>query len=229
MKKTVLAAGGFLALGVLCYVSQLWGQAQSQSSNPPAAAATPAKTRIAILNLAYVIKNYEKYKRFQEEIKGIVEPLQKKDTELRQALENLRKKDEELARQPPSAQREEVARQAKDLQRQLEDNGTEAKLKLGKRSDDEMRTLFMDVCDAAQRYAVHHDFEMVLHYNDAVTKEDFFSSQNIGRKMNSTGLTPLYWLPSMDISMDVVNMLNYNMNQAGAASGSAPSANGPQH
>jgi Skp family chaperone for outer membrane proteins len=228
VKKTVMAAGCFLALGVLFVVSQSWGQNQPQSSPPPAAAATPAKTRIAILNLTYVVKKYQKYTRFQEEIKGIIEPLQKKDAELRQALENLRKKDEELARQPQSPEREAIARQAKDIQRQLEDNSAEAKLKLGKRSDDEMKILFMDINEAAQRYAATHDIEMVLQYNDAVTEQDFFSPQNIARKMQSSALVPMYWLPSMDISMDVVNTLNYNMNQGAGAAAPAPAAGSPQ-
>jgi Skp family chaperone for outer membrane proteins len=213
-------------LGVLWYVGPLSGQAQTQS-NQPAAAATPARTRIALLNLTYVIKNYVKYQNFQNEIKGIVEPYQKKDADLRQQLESLRKKAEEAAanRSTPSTQRDELERQAKDIQRQLEDNGAEIKLKLGKRSDDEMRTLFMDVYDAAQHYASSHDFELVLHYNDAITKDDFLSAQNIARKLNTGALMPLYSLPSMDISMDLVKVLNYNVNATsapGAAQGTQP-------
>jgi Skp family chaperone for outer membrane proteins len=227
VKKTVLAAGTILVLGVLWYVGPLSGQAQSQN-NPQPAAATPARTRIALLNLTYVIKNYVKYQHFQEEIKGIVEPAQKKDTELRQQLENLRKEAENAARQGGAAsQRDELEKKAKDLQRQLEDNAAEIKLKLGKRSDDEMRILFMDVYEAAQRYAATHDFELVLHYNDAVTKEDFLSAQNIARKLNTGALMPLYWMPSMDISMDLVRTLNYNVSATstpGAAQGTQPTS-----
>lgn len=220
MKKTVLAMGGFIILGVLCYVGQSSGQTQAPpSAAAPAAQPTPARTRIALLNLTYVIKNYEKYKHFQNEIKGIVEPFQTKDSTYRHQLEELRKK----AETNPS-QREEVERQAKDLQRKLEDNSAEAKIRLGKRSDDEMKILFMDVYEAAQRYATSHDFELVLHYNDAVTKEDFLSAQNIARKLNTGALMPLYWQPSMDISMDVVRMLNYNVSAA-PGSGTAAQPN----
>lgn len=220
MKKMVLAAGCFLALGVLWCVGPLSGQTPTQ--NNPQAAATPARTRIALLNLTYVIKNYVKYQHFQEEIKGIVEPYQKKDADLRQALENLKKEAETKGRQATSIEREEIERKAKDIQRQLEDNGAEIKVKLGKRSDDEMRTLFMDVYDAAQHYAASHDFELVLHYNDAITKDDFLSAQNIARKLNTGALMPLYSLPSMDISMDLVRVLNYNVNATSAPGTAAP-------
>lgn len=212
MKKTVLAVGGLIVLGGLGYVGSLSGQ--STPGNTPQAPAQPAqaRTRIALLNLTYVIKNYEKYKHFQEEIKGIVDPFQNTDKNLRAQLEELRKK---LEASP--SQREEIEHQAKDVQRRLEDNSAEAKLKLGRRSDDEMKILFLDVYEAAQRYATSHDFELVLHYNDAVTKEDYFSAQNIARKLNTGALMPLYWMPNMDISQEVVRVLNANVSTTGAS------------
>ncbi|HTU90963.1 MAG TPA: OmpH family outer membrane protein [Gemmataceae bacterium] len=216
MKKAVLAAGIVLALGVLWYVSPLSGQTPPAGNTQAAATpAAPLRTRIAILNLTYVIKNYEKYKHFQEEIKGIVEPFQKKDVELRQKLENLRKEAGNVPR-GQSAQGEELEKQARDIQRQLEDNGAEIKLKLGKRSDDEMKIVYMDVIEAAQRYAASHDFDLVLHYNDAVTEQDYVSAQNIARKLNTGALMPLYFQRNMDISMDVVKMLNYNLSATSA-------------
>jgi Skp family chaperone for outer membrane proteins len=221
VKKTVLAAGSILALVTLWYVGPFSGHAQSQ--NPQAA--QPSRTRIALLNLTYVIKNYEKYKQFESEMKTIVEPFQKKDTELRQQMENLRKEAAKQTHPGQTEQRDALEKQAKDLQRQLEDNAAEIKLRLGKRSDDEMRTLFMDIYDAAQKYAASHDFELVLHYNDAVTREDFLSTQNIARKLNTGALMPLYWNKDMDISMDVVRLLNYNVSATsapGAPQGAQP-------
>lgn len=215
MKKTVLAVGGFMVLGVLCYVGQLSGQTQpAQNTAKPS---TPARTRIALLNLTYVIKNYEKYKHFQQEIKGIVEPFHTKDQNLRHQLEELRKNAE---KQPD--QRMELQRKAKEIQNKIEDNSMEAKIKLGKRSDDEMKILFLDVYQAVQGYARSHDFELVLHYNDAVTKDDFLSAQNIARKLNTGALMPLYMMDSMDISQDVVRLLNYNVSATSTPGAAQP-------
>jgi Skp family chaperone for outer membrane proteins len=212
VKKTVLAVGGLIVLGGLCYVGSLSGQSPPGGGAQTPAQPAQARTRIALLNLTYVIKNYEKYKHFQNEIKGIVEPFQTKDADLRRQLEDLRK---EVEKSP--SQREEIERKGKEVQRRLEDNSAEAKLVLGKRSDDEMKILFGDVYLAAQRYATSHDFEMVLHYNDAVTPEDFLSAQNIARKLNTGALMPLYWMPSMDISLEVVRVLNSNVSTTGAS------------
>jgi Skp family chaperone for outer membrane proteins len=229
VKKTVLAAGGLLALGVLCYVSRSWGQQTppaGQAHSTPAAAAP--KTRIALLNFTYVIKNYLKYQNFQKEIKEKIEPFHKKDTELRKRLEELRKKAEEVKTAPQPGEREKLEREGKDIQRQLEDNAANVKVELGKKSDDEMKILFTDVFDAARRYAAAHEFELVLHYNDAVTPEDFMSPQNIARKLNTGALMPLYAAPGMDISREVVDMLNYNLRPNTAPQGGAatPGAGG---
>ncbi len=106
----------------------------------------------------------------------------------------------------------------------MEDNQAEAKVVLGKRSDDEMKTLFLDVYEAAQRYAASHDFELVLHYNDAVTKEDFLSSQNIARKLNTGALMPLITMPSLDISRELVSMLNSYVNSGATPTGATQGA-----
>ncbi|HEY7310646.1 MAG TPA: OmpH family outer membrane protein [Gemmataceae bacterium] len=233
MKKTVLAAGGVLALAALYYVGQTL--AQAPASGAPAApapaasapAATAPRTRIALLNLTYVIKNYEKYKHFQEEIKSVIEPFQKTDAELRKRMEDLNKQMEETAKKGGTVNREELDRQGKDLKRKLEDNSAEAKMVLGKKSDDEMKILFMDVYEAARRYAISHEFDLVLHYNDATTPEDYMSPQNIARKLNTGALSPLYVGSGMDISVEVVNMLNYNV-RPGSGSGATPAQSAPR-
>jgi hypothetical protein len=66
----------------------------------------------------------------------------------------------------------------------------------------------MDVMEASQDYAAAHDLDVVLQYNDAINKEDFFSPQNIARKMKEGALMPVYWKPDMDISMALVAILN---------------------
>lgn len=220
MKKTVLAAGGLLVLGALCYVGQL--AAQSRAAGPaaaPAQSAAASRTRIALLNLTYVIKNYDKYKHFQDEIKTVIDPFKKTDDELRKRMEELTKQAEDAAKKGGATSRDELERQATELKRKIEDNSKEAKLVLGKKSDDEMKILFMDVYEAARRYAISHEFDLVLHYNDAVTQEDYMSPPNIGRKLNTGALSPLYVGQGLDISVEVVNMLNYNVRPQNAPGG----------
>jgi Skp family chaperone for outer membrane proteins len=224
VKITALATGGFIALGLLCYVGQLSGQNQGPgtSAQPASPAAAAPRTHIALLNLTYVIKNYEKYKHFQDEMKVIIEPFQKKDTELRQELDRLRKKAEEFARLNQTSEREKLEREGKEIQRKLEDNAAEAKFQLSKRTDNEMEILFRDVYEAANHYAASHDFDLVLHYNDAITEAEFMSAQNIARKLQTGALMPFCCPRSLDISVEVTNVLNYNMRSSTTPGTGAP-------
>jgi Skp family chaperone for outer membrane proteins len=263
--KTLLRLGCLVvAAAVAVGVGRLGAESKEKKPTP--------HTRIGTINLTYVIKNYEKYKRFQQEIKGIVEPYEKRDAKLRAQLEKLReqhgigakvegtpfpptpslpsklgssartpppppmppassrgnstakkKGKDESEIKPAKAEEDEdddetlkpgdVERRVKELQRQLEDNSAEAKLKLGKKSDEEMRVLFMDICEASQRYATAHHLDMVMHYNDAITKEEYLSAPNIARKLNSGALMPIYTASGIDISKEITEKLNKNVHK----------------
>jgi outer membrane protein len=201
--KTLLAAGSVLALGALVYGGRTWLAA---APVPDRVAEKGPRTRIALVNLTYVIKNYEKFKTFQTEIKEAFEPFQKSDRDRKQEAEVLSKQlqDGNLA----GKQRADLEKKLKDLQRAIEDNNAAAKEVLQKKGDEQMKILYMDVSDAAERHAKAHDFELVLHYNDATTREDFLSAPNIARKLQAGALTPLYAVPGLDISKQIVEALN---------------------
>jgi hypothetical protein len=96
----------------------------------------------------------------------------------------------------------------------MDDNKSEIQLRLGKRNDEEMKIIYQDIYFAVQGYATSHRFDLVLHYNDAITPEDFMSAQNIARKLNTGALMPLFTAPTasgLEISKDIVDLLNAGM------------------
>jgi Skp family chaperone for outer membrane proteins len=206
--KTVFRMGSLMvAAAVILGASRLWAENKEKKPAP--------RTRIGLLNLTFVIKNYNKYNRFQEEIKGIIEPFQKRDAELRAQLEKLRAEAEKPSLVPvkgedrdEQSRKEEIEERAKKIQQQIEDNSQKAKRILGKRSDKEMQSLFKDVQEAVERYAIAQDLDLVMHYNEPLTKEDLLSPQNVARKLNTGGLVPIYAASSLDISTDIVTDLN---------------------
>src|SRR5262249_1696264 len=77
VKRTVTYAAGVLILGGAVYAgSRRWAQKTCGAARPA------PTTRIALINLPYVIKNYEKYKSFikqmQEEEKGYANDIKTK-------------------------------------------------------------------------------------------------------------------------------------------------------
>jgi Skp family chaperone for outer membrane proteins len=197
----MLAAGVVALSGAVLLTAKLTAQ-------PPAAAQPPAepRTRIALLNLTYVIKNYSKFLAFQEEMKKAVENYQAQDKLVGGQIEAKTKDMQNPALQP--AQKEAIQKDLTALHRKREDNSNEAKAFLGKKSDEQMVILYKEVQEAAQRYAAAHNFELVLHYNDAVSAQDYWSAPNIMRKMQAGACMPLYCMPGMDISAQIVQTLN---------------------
>lgn len=210
MKKAVLAAGMFFALGVFCCVRPLSAQAPNSPSTAPSSA-SPTGARIAILNLTYVINNYVKYRHYKEEMNSVVEPFKKKHMELQQKLDELRKAAASLPHQGQEGEGAALEKQAREIQRLIEDNKTEINLLMTKRSDEVMKIIYLDVYRAVQGYAASHRFDLVLHYNDALTESDFLSAQNIARKLNTGALMPLIMAQNLDISKDIADLLNAGM------------------
>jgi Skp family chaperone for outer membrane proteins len=221
VKRIVIVAGGALALGAVIYAGRLWADPGTQTMP-----ATPAaRTRIALLNMTYVMKWYNKFKTYQEELKQTMLPYTEKDKGLRAQADAIVKEMKKPDKQGQTAELEKMAKDLKDIKRNIEDNEQAANVILSKRGDEQLKTLYFDVMDAASRYARAHDFELVLHYNDATTREEFVSSGNIGRKLQNGALMPLYAVQGLDISREVVENLNAAMGTA-ATSPSAPAGGG---
>src|SRR5437016_5528437 len=125
MRNLLRAVLVFAALGLLTCVSRSWSEAPKR---PPA-----PRTRVALVNLSYVVKNYNKFKSFQDEMKAELERYQERDKELEKQLEKLSKR---LARGSLTPEEtEEVEEKVRTLRREREDNGNKAKNVLGKKSD----------------------------------------------------------------------------------------------
>jgi Skp family chaperone for outer membrane proteins len=220
-------AAGLVALGVVIYVGRLWAQQPGGAGTAPAA--PEPRTRIAVLNLNYVIKYYKKSTIYREQLKHDAEPFETKHKMKTELRDNLTKELNDP--KTPVEKREPLQKQILDVTREIEDNKREAQKAITKMESDMLRSVYGDVQDAAIRYARAHNFEMVLHYNDAVTREDYNSVQNIAGKVQQVSCIPLYVSPGMDISEQVMRALNTNFDQGhGGAAGAAPAgAAGGQH
>ncbi len=212
MRAVLWMGSVVIASVVVIGASRLWAEDKDKKPAP--------QTRIGLVNLTYVIKNYDRYKQFELEAKKVVEPFQKRHAELSSKLEELRKQAVNPSLIPTAgeehgqkAKKDDLEAKAKKIQRELEENKEKIRKKLGERSDNEMKVIYKEVMEATQSYATMHDLDLVLHYNDAPTHEESLSAQNIARKLNTGALMPLYWKEEMDISMDLVTLLNQKMHK----------------
>jgi Skp family chaperone for outer membrane proteins len=185
-----------------------------QQSTAPA----PARgTHIAVLNLKYVVTNYKKWTNFQEEYKVEFKKFQDRVTPLEKRLEVVRTQAADATNDAETRARFE--KESRDLQQQLTDIGEEAKGKLGKLESDMLVVIYKEVREAARAYALAHDLDLVMHFNDATTVEEMDGSPNIQRKMGSGPLTPLCSRPGdVDVSEPVLALMHLRYKPAPAGS-----------
>jgi Skp family chaperone for outer membrane proteins len=116
MKSWPRVGGVCLILGTLALAGRSWSDSKPA---PPA-----PRTRVAVLNLNYVIKNYKKFNTYQEQLKQDAEPYQQKDKAKTAERDDLTK---QLNDPSTSAdKREELQKQILAVTREIEDNKRDA-------------------------------------------------------------------------------------------------------
>lgn len=200
MKRTVFVAAGALVLG-LAILGATRTRAQGPGGGSPQA---PAKTKVAAFNITYVIKNYEKFKTFDAELKAAIAPYEAAHNKLAAQGEEEKKK---FATATNEA-KEGIQRTLKDLERKIEDNKMEANKLMAKKQEDQLKILYMDVRTHVARLAASNGYDLVMHYNDAITDADYNSPQNIARKLQAGALMPVFMANGVEISRELVMSLN---------------------
>ena len=203
-----------LGVGALLLATAGIGFLASKITAQNTAGARPAdlRSKVALLNLSHVLKNYTKAIAIQNDLKDMFQPLQTRQKAKAAQMQQLAKE----AQVKPD-QREILERQARALKRELEDLDNEAQALLGKKQDETLVSLYKDVQDACSRVAMSSGFDMVLHYNDATTSAEYWSPANIGRKLQAGACMPLFYSQGTDISLDVINALNTAYSKANPA------------
>jgi Skp family chaperone for outer membrane proteins len=207
VKRTVLVSAAIVALGVAIYMGKLWAQTGGQAAAAP-------QTKIALINLTYVIKNYEKFKAFQEEMKREAGPFQAKDLSFTTEGEKLYK--ERQAQTTTAERKDTIEKQLMELKRKAEDNKAEGTKVLSKKQETGVTTIYLDVYQVAQRIAKSRGFEMVLQFNDLTESREYWGAANIARKLRADACIPMYYNDGLDISHDVVTTLNSSYKSAAA-------------
>jgi Skp family chaperone for outer membrane proteins len=217
VKRTVLVLTGLLAVAAAAYVG---GRLRAQTGAP----APEPRTRIALINLLYVLEKYERGKALNEEMKGLAKPFQDKD--LAKVAERDKLVKEAQDPKCTTERREQIEKDVKRLERERQDNKTDYDAAMNKKSDESLKILYMEIQDAATRYAQAHNFDLVLHFNDATTRERYYSGPFIRGKMQPTVCMPLYAAAGMDISQQVVDALNAAYRRTAATPPAAAPATG---
>jgi Skp family chaperone for outer membrane proteins len=201
VKRTVAIVAGVVTLGLALYV----GGRLTADPGAPAEAGPAPTMKVRLVNLQYVIKNYKRTEALRNEH---AEVFKQYDAQIKQLKDTIEGRQKQLTDPNLADKRDAIEKEIKRLQREMQDKTEEARTALDKKQGDLIVLVYKEVDDAVRTFARTSNIELVLHYNDAVLESDRNSAANIARKMSAGACMPMYMLPTLDISQEVVNVLN---------------------
>lgn len=213
MKRTVAILAGVVTLGAGLYLGS-----RSTAQGPAGGAATAVTMRMRLVNLQHVIKNYKKTDALRGEHTALYT---KYDTDINELKKLMEGRQKQLTMKEFEAHKDGIEKEVKRLQREIQDKGEEARTALAKKEGDLITVIYTEVEDSVRKYAAMNGIELVMHYNDAIADADRRSANNIARKMSAGACMPMYMTEGLDISNEIVNLLNkqYTGPSAGAPAG----------
>jgi Skp family chaperone for outer membrane proteins len=190
-----MAAAAALAVALSYLGSGLWAQ---QGTAP---AARPA-SKIGVVNLPLVIKNYKKYQNYEK----ILEGMAKEYTTREEALKAQLMKDKENLTK--ATDKDAIEQHMKQLQRQLEDYNAQFKKDFSKKQEEQLVLLYKEVEYMVSQVAKMNGLELVFQYGDVIDKKDAYNPAIIQRKVLGGMCLPMYAVGGLDISEQVYKSLN---------------------
>jgi Skp family chaperone for outer membrane proteins len=218
VKRTCVILVGLATFGAGAYLgNHVW--AQNNQTQP--ARSAPLQTRVGLVNIGQVIKNYNKFKVYQDDMKRAMEPIQKQVEGKNQVINT--KQTQMNDPKTPVAQREQIEREIKSMKREIQDMVDEANNRFAKQRVDQLVTIYKDVQGAVTAYARSNGFELVMQYSDSTDPAEKYSAASLQQKLGNMACFPVYHHEQMEITGVVTDMLNRSVpSSAPAASAPAP-------
>jgi Skp family chaperone for outer membrane proteins len=196
----VVAAAGLPAFG------------QAPPAYPPAAASRPAaaassgRSKVAIMNINKVIKNYNRANQLGQNVANNAKVYAEQLNALRAKATAEQNKMQNAKTEQERAASEKVLT---NLQREAQDKNAEAEKEIRKQQAQVLVQIYKDVESVVAALAASNDLDMVLSYPDAPSETEASSEATIIRKMQAPALMPIFYnRNALDITDAVVQTLN---------------------
>jgi Skp family chaperone for outer membrane proteins len=194
VKKILFGLLAALSVGALVWrETSVDAQAPVQPAGP--APAQTMRPRIALVNIAQVLKRFEKV---TSEGKVVTQRRQYYADQVKVLRDKMAECKKQAESSPIPAERDRAVAVAKDCQRKLEDLEPVAQKELTELMDKSLLDVYQNIKSVIEAVAVANNIELVMCYPDASTP---------GLKLQTPALIP-YYQRNMDITEVVVVTLN---------------------
>jgi len=236
VKKSIAALSGLIVFTGL--TTWAGGQTppnlnpQGQSKVVPASASAPATptmmpgTRVAVLNINSVLKNYSKAQYLNSSIKNEVAGYADRMNKIK---EEIAKRQTEMGKPTTTTpQREAMDKEIVAMNRQLQDMDADARKTITAKQGSIAVGIYQEIEKVVEAVAKMNNFDLVLSYPDSTVDSEKYITDNVVRKLASQAAIPLYYKPHIDITNAVIQTLNASFPAPGATPASpAPAAPTP--
>ena len=182
---------------------------RARRRSPPA-----CTSKIAVINLQKVIKNYAKFKNMQQDMKKEADGYRIQIDSFQAKIKQLQTTAELPGTTPE--QREKIAKDIKDIQRQGQDKSEEYNGLLQKHQFDQIVATYKDIQVAVAAFSRARGLELVMHYQDGEGPE-MYMPQYFSKRMSNGACQPVYIAGGMDITDQVTEMLNKSLSAVAPA------------
>jgi Skp family chaperone for outer membrane proteins len=206
MRKMLFAAGLIAALGGGWY--GLRAAPAGGTEDARGAASMPSK--VAVIDLAHVFKNYKKYETLQGDINDEIEAARGKEQRILQQAQNLQNEMKSGVFERDSTEFESRENKLIQLQSQLQTQRAMAQKDIGQKQARILHTTYLEVMDVVNQLADRQGYTLVLQFN-RVGEDAADDPQKIVMQLQQTVVRH----PNQDDITDVVlNYLNRRYEQA---------------
>ncbi len=215
MKKTVLSAFAVALMSSLMSLEGVaWGQAKEAA---PAAAASAAPHKVALIDMAYVFKNYKKFEVLREDLKEEIAASEAEAKAKAEAVQKLQQKMKTFAE--GSAEFTATEGQLAQASAEFEAFRRAAQREFLKKESQIYHTVYLEVTDSVAKYAKYYNYTLVLRFN----REDL-DTENAQKLIEGMNRQVVYHLEENDITLSVTEYLNKVYGRQPAAAGAAAPA-----
>ncbi len=203
VKKILFGLVAALGVGALVWCET---SVDAQAPGQPAsqAQAQPMRPRIALVNIAKVLRQFEKVTVEGKAVNARRQYYADQVKVLRDKMADCQKR---ASSTPIPAERDRAIAEGKDCQRKLEDLEPIAQKELTELMDKSLLEVYQNIKSVIEAVAVANNIELVMCYPDASTPEEEKKPEIARLKLQSPALIP-YYQRNMDITEVVVVTLN---------------------
>ncbi len=207
MKKFLFSIAALASLSLMTESPSAFAQAEKPAGG---AAASQLPTKIGLVDMGKVFKQYEKFARLREELQGQMTVMQGEAKGIKAQVEKMSEemkgynKDSKEYR----ALQERIVRVTTDYEAKMKLAGPEMARKEAQIFED----VYLEVTDVIKKYAEYFNFTMVIRFNSEQIDAD--SPQQLTQGLNKL---VLYHRPQDDITQPVIDFLNKQYAKNGGA------------